>query len=758
MPASAPSILEMTEQRRERYANQPTFKLNVEKPEEAVEFADRVVREGVGALWHYYERVVTNIAWAAGKQMVQWRQNDQNFVEDPRVMPKRPEVVPLYTNWLRQYVFLQIARLNLSNVTFTTQARTTQLADVQADVAASRFLEHAWRREELRDPHAFFENWMLFFETGAVYANPEWEQDPKGERTFSAERVKSEIVKFQRKALSVQDNRDPNLPASDDVFAWRDKWIRDELEVQPEQVQTKNDGSIVVNSGHLVINWYDALSLIEDMSVKSWDAKRFFVLIDRVPLEEMVELYPEKEADFVRAVSEQTVTKDKCGIIRRNVGHRIESPYACLECFRVILPASEKYPKGYEFKIAAQAHLEGEERKYDHAQVPIVPFFETPDSHDARPTCTFDDLMPLQRAINKTDVQIEEFIAETIDPTTLFEEGSVHASFLQGAPHHEGIKRGTQRWPEPLQKPVVPAHVFAWQDRLVEKFKEIAGLTNPSIGNPSPEARSGRAILALRESADMRSAVPSNGIANGLRRLGEQVLLLTAQFMPEEVRFEIVGETGNREVLAFSGKSFVAQSQNEGPASLLYDIRVEITDKPNPVEIDNRLELLLSAGVLDPRMNKDDILRALRDNDLSALDPSASDRDRADQENQLALEVSEQVAAEALNTRAGDNGKESPALAALQGGIRVLPGQDHGVDIRTHGRFLNKMWMQLHPIVVEYFAEHIRQHQMEQQRELAMALQARAELQQRVQPPGRARQNQASPGVRRSESQSYGNR
>ncbi len=290
----------------------------------------------------------------------------------------------------------------------------------------------------------------------------------------------------------------------------------------------------------------------------------------------------------------------------------------------------------------------------------------------------------------------------------------------------------------------------------MEQFKEISGLTNPRLGSSDPETRSGRAILALQDAADQRAVVPSVGIANGLRRLGEQILMLVAQFMPERTQMEIVGETGDREVLSFVGKSFVAQSQNEGPASLLYDIRVEVAEKPNPIEVEQRLELLLSSGVIDPRLNRDDILRALRDNDLEALDPSASDRDAADEENQAALAVSEEIFAGKLPVTA--NGDMSPAEVRLTRAIRVLPHEDHGVHVRTHAVFLNKVGRMLYPGVLEYFARHVREHQDEDKRSLAMALEARNELQGRVQPPGRARQQQAAPGVRRSESESYAGR
>jgi hypothetical protein len=758
MPAInvATSIQEASNVRREKYQTKPSYQLDAKKNDEAVEMVDRIIREGTAALGSYYERVLTNIAWAAGNQLVQWRQTDETFEEDPRVAPKRRAVVPLYTNWLRQYIFLQIARLNLSNITWTTVPRTTQLADVQADVAASKVLEHTWGRQEIEDPHAFFENWALFFETGAVYANPEWEEDPEGETVIPADKVIKKVLAYERRKR-LEGNGD-DQPAKMDPQEAYESWVSDELKVPLEQIVRRPDGSIVINKGKLRIRWYDALSLIEDLSTKKWDDKRFFVLIDRFTLEQLVELYPEHEEQFIKAASEAGKGKQKGGSIRRSLGGQASSPYATLERYTLWLPQSDKYPDGYFVRICSDVVVESDVNPYDHKKVPIVPFFETPDTHDCRPTCTFDDLYILQRAINKIDVQISEFIDETIDPVPIFEEQSVNLNFLQGDPHAEPVRRGAGFPPTYMAKPPIPPHVFQYGDRLVEKFKEIAGLTNPALGKPDSESRSGRAIFALQEAADMRVVVPANGIANGLRRLGEQVLMLIAQFMPEETQIEIAGEQGNREVMSFVGKSFVAKAQNEGPASLVYDIKVDIREKPNPVEVENRLELVLSSGVMDPRINKDDILRALRDNDLSALDPSASDRDRADEENILALAISEQIKAKALPAEIGEDGEPSPATKALQGGIKVGPHQDHGVDIRTHGIFLNKNHMTLHPAVYQFMAQHVRTHQMEQQKMMAMALQARDEVQQRVQPPGRARQAQAAPGVKKSESAATGGR
>jgi len=758
--ANATNIEAFTDRRikrRERFQAIPSMKLSVEDLEESVELVDRIVREGVTALGPYYERIVTNIAWGAGKQLVRWNQADQDFVEDPRLQPRRENIVPLYTNLLRQYLFLQIARMGLSNIIWTTMPRTTQLADVRSDEAASKLLRHVWGREELRDPQAFFENWLLFFETGVQYANPEWEEDPDGEQTIPESDILRQVGAYQKKMAT--ERPEETAIQGDPEAAFRG-WVRDELDVPIEQVTRKPDGSIVVNKGQLVINWYDALSLIEDFSVKRWKDKRFFVLIDRVSLEEMCEQYPEHEEDFIRAVSEPSKVRRPGGTIRATLGNRIESPYVTLERYRLFLAPSTRHPKGYRLDVCADVRLEGDEGRYDHGKVPIIPFYETPDTHDARPTCTYDDLWIIQRGINKRLVQIADFIDETVHPQPMAEDQSVPPGTFQGGPHIIVYKRGSSP-PGYMEKPVVPAHVFADLDRMIAMFKEIAGLQNPSIGTSDPESRSGRAILALREAADMRVVVPSNGIASGLRMLGEQVLGLIAQFMPDQTQMEIVSEDGSAEVLSFQGKSFVAKAQNKGPASLLYDIKVDISEKPNPVEVENRIELLLAAGVLDPRMNADDILRALRDNDLKALDPSESDRDRADEENLVAMMVSQQIADGSLSIEpvATEDGQEIiPADAALQGGIKLMAHQDHGVDIRTHGRFLNKTYMQLHPLVVEYLGQHVRAHQMELQQQIAMAMQARDQVQQRVQPPGRARQQQAAPGVRRSESQSYGGR
>lgn len=725
------------------FKSTPSYDLDLRDKDQAVEFIRRAVKSGTEALTPWYHQASVNEAWAAGDQFVNWDDDNQNLIEDPRHDESDKRIVPFFTNWLRQYLVRQIARVHGANVSFRATARTSQRADIEAAVSLDRILPHIWERLKMDDPDGVFHAWWVFFNTGSVYANLVWEEDKDAEDEIPVVKITQMVTKFGREKLKEDKHALDGLGA-EELFHL---WVREELGLTLEQVRRNRDGSIKINRGKLKLNWLTGFDVIEDLSVTPWKDKRWFVIRSEQSVAGIREKYGAR-AEHVTGKSRKNEDQP-LRRVRDRIGFDQHNVFESAEVRTLWIPVSEKYPKGWFVVECEDRVLESGENPYTHGQVPLIPMFESPDRYDVRPSCTFTDLYYLQRAINKLDVQIISHIDKTVEASWLVEEGSVDPNtFLQTKPNVEWYRRGYNA-PVAMAYPTLPAHVMIQKQMLIEQFKQLAGLTDPSIGRPTADASSGRAILALNERSDLSLVVPTRALETGLQRVGEQAALLWSQFVPEQVTFEVAGEHGERELVSLIGESLVSKQQNrDGPASLLYDVRVEIKPRPEPAEVVERLDFLLERGVVDPQRNQDAILRVLQDNDFSGLDPTADDRANVAEENESAKMLSD-----ALEAGEVDDAEAADVFLSL---IQIRASQEHAVHLKDHGRLLNRMGQKLHPLIVTMMTEHVEQTAAAEAAEAARRQQVLAAAQpQRAERP---KKPGGTPGVSRRESRATGGR
>jgi len=722
--------------------------LDLTNDDDALEFIRRARLEITQALDPWYRRTLVKRAWFSGDQYVRWEKGDKKMGVDPRLYAQDFRAMPLWEDHLGMFVRRQIARIEASNYQFmSAESRTRQLADVESAIPADRVLEHYWERTiEMAGADDWHRALHTFVTDEVIFAYPRYVEDPLGNETFTASEVVSAVREFERQREEGR-NGEPRR-GFDDGRQAINTWLLESVGVPPEKVTFNDDGSLTVNRGRLVVDWLSGLEVLEDISAERWDEKEFVIVRQRKSIGSLLEQYPRlkneilKSPEYPASLGTETI-RDQWAANRS--ADIMESTWVDTLWRR----PCKKYPKGY-FVVAINDLAVAESGKipYDYQDIPIIPITSNPDSYDFRPRGVSDSAFILQRFINRLLVQIQSNIDKTVDPRILAEEQSVKPDFMVDAQHVDWVKRGTIEWPRPLIQTPLPPHVFALLQHLVAAIKEITGTTNPALGTPDPAARSGRALYALIGSADQGAVVPIKALALGLKKLGERMLQLVAQFVPEETTILIAGERGQREYLTFSGKSLIAQSQNDGrPASLLYDIRVEIKPKPDEATIMEMIDFLTARRFLDPQRDRSAVMRALRTLDISELDTTHQHRTRAEQENAFLWKVSQELQAGTRDTQS--------ARIAMGELVKIEKTQDHGVHLDEHGRLQNLFGEQLHFVVGDYLIQHNEEH-MAAEQETMMRQLSNIQAAARTTPLGRSSTKPAVSGVPRQESQVAG--
>lgn len=710
-----------------RFNSLGSYALDLTDDQQAVEFVRRANMAGPQELSNWLMSARVNLSWAAGRQLTDIDETTNEVSEDPSKWASSP-TTPFWVNWMRRVVKHMINRILSSDFTFAAHARGAmpQRADLEGAKAAEALLQYIWRQTEMDEsvPRAL---WYLIL-TSVLYIAPTWEEDEFGledERILPNELVAA--VKDYRSRIIAQANEVGSTiqPERLDADALLRGFINDEIGVPIEHVTFADDGGIILRYGHPRICFLTGFDVIEDMSVRNWEDKRWFITRHRVPLASALERYGDRAAKLVsdNLVGDQS-SYDRSYEDSPDGSAQRMFEYVMVD--RLHHRRCQSYPDGWYTDVCQTTVLESGPNPYEHGEVPLVRVLLEYDEQESRPEPGFSDFFHIQRAINDLQIDLLNSVYRTANPGYWAVEGSVDRDEVERGYNQIDWVRDPQDMPRLKEVPPPPSHAIHINDRLVEYLKELGGLTDPSIGRPTGDAKSGVAIRELKERADLNLNEITRKFSSGLGQAGSLMLTTWAQFVPgqNQIALDVLGELGEIEYVTFLGRDLVAQGQNSGRrASSKYDIETTIDVKPNLVQVVDQIDLLLARGVLDPRRHGSRILAAINDRDLSELDLTLEDRNRcaweheqiklfADsleageiEENGLADQFASVIAVQLPQNP--QNGEEMPDKSQLA----ILVSDDPEVHLDEHTRFVQRYYDKLPTMLVRLLLQHIAVHQ-----------------------------------------------
>ena len=535
--------------------------LNLHNETQAIEYVRRIRDKGHATLQHWRWRAARNLEWASGNQNINLK-----HYHDPEWYQNSP-IPDIYTNWLRQYLLAGISRVLESPVTWRSRPLTDDEADIQGSRAIDQILPVQWDMMKMDDADTLRAALWVTACTGIMFAHPIWDTSEGEDKTIPASELSGRISAWLRK--QEPEVADQNEKRQLELF------LRDEYGIDPDTLVIEEDGSIVSRPGKLSVEWFTGFDVIEDFSTKRFDESGHVAIRRLLTVPDAIARYGDGAEDLKGRRTGAYRDYLSMASTEANDGESDTSPFQMVEVWSLWVAQSGDYENGYFVDVSLDegVFLDGGENPYDHKRIPVVRFVESPDPNGVRPSCLFDDLVPIQASVNKIDKQIIAHINQTVDEKFDAQKNSIDEDWGSDPDAIVDFYNFGAPPPERRQPAQLAPHVLIEKQDLIRAFKELAGLTDPNLGQPSGQATSGRAILALQDRSDRLSSTFLRNVESGLRDIGRFILELWIERLPPEHQFRIPGEDTAVDLMSLLGESEVARRQNDGrPAIERWDI------------------------------------------------------------------------------------------------------------------------------------------------------------------------------------------
>lgn len=688
----------------------PGFELDLMRGDDLLEFIDRAEADARDNLAAWYRNAVLNMAWASGNQHLSIV--DGVIKRDPRF--EFHDAVPqTWTNLLKRYLQGFMSRIQDAPRTFRADPVTGDEADIASARALDVILPYWWKTLGMDDPDAF--PWLLWTVacTGVGYVLTTWNDEEGADEIIKAAEVKRRVDGF------VKSSPETVREIGDDDDRMFDAMIQAEFGGDADSLRRNDVGDLIIRRGRMDVGFLDGFQVIEDPTADRWKDVQWVIVRKRVSVARVRDIYG-KDVE-VSGESDRDLLS-VAGTLRDQRRRDASGGRGASEMTTVRTlyhRRTDRYPDGILAETAETTVLKSGVNPYEFVDMPVIRIAENPDRYDMRPSPTFDDLQLIQKEMNDIGQMVSSHIRITIDPDLWAENGSVHQDEMDKPSPALRFHQVGANPPQPQQVEQIGSHVLPYLQSLVDAFKDLANLTNPAIGAPDSQVRSGRAIGLLNERSDRLMSPVLRAIEFGMGRVAENLIGLWAQFEPEDRDIRIVGEGRKSDVHTLRGESLVAQRQNEGRFAVSkFDVKVSIGEIRSKASTLDSVDLLASLGLIDPADDRSKVIKAINDGILPELDKFAIHRTNASEENEILKAVSEALGsgkADAQTVQQAFSGRVDPMvrnqLPFPVFDLRGRPGDDPQSHLDAHDKLIQSdEWPDLHPLVQFLMVAHYEQH------------------------------------------------
>jgi hypothetical protein len=222
-------------------------------------------------------------------------------------------------------------------------------------------------------------------------------------------------------------------------------------------------------------------------------------------------------------------------------------------------------PDGGMFTIAANQVVQGfDSWPYSHGQYPVTKLDGIPTGKFYN-TAIIEDLIPLQRELNRTRSQIIEAKNRMAKPQLTAQQGSINPKRITTEPGQIiEYKLGFDP-PQPLPMQGLPSYVTEEVNRIYTDMADISGQHEVSKGQVPPGVTAATAISFLSEQDESLISNHYDSIEEGVEKVAAQCLSYVKDYWDEERTVKVTGLEGVFDVLTFKGSDLKGNT----------DIRVE---------------------------------------------------------------------------------------------------------------------------------------------------------------------------------------
>lgn len=296
-----------------------------------------------------------------------------------------------------------------------------------------------------------------------------------------------------------------------------------------------------------------------------------------------------------------------------------------------------KHPEGQLIVIAGDVELHNGPNPYDHKLFPFLKTDEIRITGRFWGMATVEQLIPLQKNLNRARSQEVENRTLVGRPKWLIPRGAKVRQTAFDSEAGEKIDynpgpRGER--PELLAPATTTSATQTEIQHTMNDFQEVA-MAHESFRGIMPSANAPAAAVERLQSADETAmGDTATNIDESRIRLGRMVLSNCAQFWKEERLVRVGGESARVEAMRVSGADLVGTATSAD----YFDVQMipQSTLLRDPAREREKVQGFIDLGVLDPVVHRDVILKMLHAGDTAqAFEDDQLDEQWAAKENEL---------------------------------------------------------------------------------------------------------------------------
>ncbi len=363
-------------------------------------------------------------------------------------------------------------------------------------------------------------------------------------------------------------------------------------------------------------------------------------------------------------------------------------------------------PKGGIFTLVEEQIVQGVDGwPYDHGQYPFSKL-DNIMTGKFYASSIIEDLIPLQKELNRTRGQLIEAKNRMSKPQLVAEKGSVNPEQITSEPGLVITYKVGFQPPQPLPLQSIPPYVTEEVDRLYTDISDLSGQHEVSNGSTPPGVTAATAISFLQEQDESLIAPSFTSIEEAIEKVAAQSLNYVKMYWDEERTVKIVGLDSSFDVQTFTGADLRGNN----------DIRVESgSSLPTSRAAKQAFIMdLMKMGFIDPNEG----LEIMEVGGLNRIyERIQVDKRQAQRENlKMRVVTEEDIQAHmqdwAMNNPESQKDQDSGLMLDPPLIIPTHTYDNHQVHIEVHNNYRkSQAFERANSVTKMLFEQHVREHE-----------------------------------------------
>src|SRR4030095_2803041 len=216
--------------------------------------------------------------------------------------------------------------------------------------------------------------------------------------------------------------------------------------------------------------------------------------------------------------------------------------------------AHKLFPRGGYVTIVDNrvVALRNEQMLFTHGEFPFIKFEHMPTGAFYAAS-VLEDVIPVQRELNRTRSQIIEAKNRMAKPQLIAPKGSIDPAKITSEPGIVIQYRPGLAPPQPLPLQPLPSYVLEEIDRSLADIEDLTSQHQVSKGTAPPGVTAATAISYLQERDDSVLSTTYQSVEAGWEKMAKQTLSHVVQFWETERIVQITGVDGSFDSIALKG-------------------------------------------------------------------------------------------------------------------------------------------------------------------------------------------------------------